>query len=346
MRVLLTGAAGFIGTAVRRTLETDGHDVVPVDALLPQAHRTPPDVEGLHRLDVRDAGEWGDLLDGVDVVCHQAALVGAGVTVADLPEYAAHNDLGTAALLAAMSAHDVGNLVLASSMVVYGEGRYACPEHATVAPAPRSVAALDAGDFDNHCPACDRVLAWELVEESARLDPRSSYAASKVAQEHYASAWARQAGASAVALRYHNVYGPGMPRDTPYSGVAAIFRSSLARGEAPRVFEDGGQMRDFVHVDDVARANLAAVRAVGAREVGELSAYNVCSGSPVSILDVARILARQAGGAEPVVTGQYRSGDVRHVVASPALSARELGFAAQISPDEGLAGFASAPLRD
>jgi len=130
-------------------------------------------------------------------VSHQAALVGAGVTVADLPAYAAHNDLGTAALLAAMAERRVHRLVLASSMVVYGEGRYACEEHGHVATTSRSVAALEAGEFEHRCPACQRALGWELVEESARLDPRSSYAASKVAQEHYAAAWARQAdGAS------------------------------------------------------------------------------------------------------------------------------------------------------
>ena len=148
-----------------------------------------------------------------------------------------------------------------------------------------------------------------LVDESARLDPRSSYAASKVAQEHYASAWVRQAPASTVALRYHNVYGPGMPRDTPYSGVAAIFRSSLERGEAPRVFEDGGQVRDFVHVDDVAAANVAALRSVVDGPVGRFDAYNVCSGSPVTILDVARRLAEATGaGAD---AGGHRRVPVR-----------------------------------
>ena len=121
-------------------------------------------------------------------------------------------------------------------------------------------------------------MGWELVPEDARLDPRSSYAASKLAQEHYTIAWVRQAGARAIALRYHNVYGPGMPRDTPYSGVAAIFRSSLEGGRAPRVFEDGGQMRDFVHVADVARANVLALDAVVGRAPESFAAYNVCSG--------------------------------------------------------------------
>ena len=183
------------------------------------------------------------------------------------------------------------------------------------------------------------------MPEDARLDPRSSYAASKVAQEHYAQAWARQAGAKAIGLRYHNVYGPGMPRDTPYSGVAAIFRSSLEHGQAPRVFEDGGQMRDFVHVDDVARANLLAIDAVRERPAESWAAYNVCSGAPVTILRVADLLARASDGPSPEVTGDYRAGDVRHVVASPALAAEQLGFTAKIAPDQGIAEFASAPLR-
>ncbi len=353
MRVLLTGAAGFIGTAIAAQLDEAGHEVVGVDLMLAQAHgagehggAVPP--EGVHQLDVREAGSsaWSELLHGIDVVCHQAALVGAGVRVGDLPAYASHNDLGTAALLAAMHEANLDRLVLASSMVVYGEGRYTCAEHGDQLPAPRSVAALEAGDFENHCRACDRPLGWSLVPEDARLDPRSSYAASKLAQEHYTSSWVRQAGAGAVALRYHNVYGPGMPRDTPYSGVAAMFRSSLERGERPQVFEDGGQARDFVHVADVARANVLALEQVVAERVPRFAAYNVCSGRPVRILDVARQVAAGTGSPlEPEVTGGFRPGDVRHVVASPALAASELGFTAAVHPDEGLRDFATAPLR-
>lgn len=348
MRVLLTGSAGFIGTATGTALRASGHDVVEVDALVPQAHSrrdTPPD--RVHLLDVRHAGDWVDLLEGVDVVCHLAAMVGAGVTVADLPLYAANNDLGTAALLAAMSRAGVSRFVQASSMVVYGEGLYRCPVHGAQAPAPRRVKDLDAGRFTNTCPRCRTVLDWETVTEDAALDPRSSYAASKVAQEHYASAWARQAPGCAISLRYHNVYGPGMPKDTPYSGVAAIFRSAMEAGRAPIVFEDGGQVRDFVHVADVARANVAAVEAVRSRDPGGHEAYNVCSGRPVTILDVARMVtAGQQGALAPVVSGEYRLGDVRHIVASPVLAAAELGFTAQVDPKDGLEHFASDPLRD
>jgi dTDP-L-rhamnose 4-epimerase len=348
VRVLLTGAAGFIGTAIDRRLTEAGHEVVGVDLMLDSAHGSSTPPEGVHQLDVRDAGSpaWAALLRGTDVVCHQAALVGAGVRVGDLPAYASHNDLGTAALLAAMHEAGVDRLVLASSMVVYGEGRYTCPEHGDQVPPPREVAALEAGDFENHCPACGRALGWDLVPEDARLDPRSTYAASKLAQEHFASSWVRQARAGAVALRYHNVYGPGMPRDTPYSGVAAMFRSSLERGERPQVYEDGGQARDFVHVDDVARANVLAIEQVAAEPVPRFAAYNVCSGTPVTILDVARrVSAGSASRLEPEVTGGFRPGDVRHVVASPELARRELGFTAGVSPDTGLADFATAPLR-
>jgi dTDP-L-rhamnose 4-epimerase len=181
------------------------------------------------------------------------------------------------------------------------------------------------------------------VAELAPLDPRNAYAASKVAQEHLAATWARMTGGSAVALRYHNVYGPRMPRDTPYSGVAAIFRSALEGGRAPEVYEDGGQRRDFVHVRDVARANMCALNA---GELGTLRAFNVASGEPHTVGEMAEALAEAFGGPPPVVTGKFRLGDVRHIVASPAAAARGLGFRAQVSFGAGMAEFARAQLRD
>jgi dTDP-L-rhamnose 4-epimerase len=341
--VLLTGAAGFIGSRVHDALQATGHDVVAVDAMLPAAHGTDaPAPAGCRRVDIRDADALAPLLDGVELVCHQAAVVGAGVDAADAPAYGSHNDFGTTVLLAAMFAAGVRRLVLASSMVVYGSGRYSCGEHGRVDPSPRRREDLDAGVFEHHCPECGTPLDWQLVDEDAPLAPRSLYAASKAAQEHYALAWSEATGGSVIALRYHNVYGPGMPRDTPYSGVAAIFRSALENGQPPPVFEDGGQMRDFVHVDDVAAANLAAVVA----ERAGFTATNVCSGQPISILQVATALCDAAGSRmSPRITGQYRSGDVRHIVADPARAADVLGFEAGVDPRAGLAGFASAPLR-
>ncbi len=343
MRVLLTGAAGFVGSRVDAALRAAGHDVVGVDVLLPAAHGPHPALpDGCRQVDVRDADALAPLLAGVDLVCHQAAMVGAGVDAADAPAYGGHNDFATTVLLAQMFAAGVGRLVLASSMVVYGQGRYACPDHGPVVPLPRRRADLDAGIFEHRCPVCGLDVMWLLVNEDAALRPRSLYAASKTAQEHFALAWSEATGGSVVALRYHNVYGPGMPRDTPYSGVAAIFRSSLEKGESPKVFEDGGQMRDFVHVDDVAAANLAAA----ASDRDGFSAVNVCSGRPISILEVATALCAARGCAvSPVVTGQYRSGDVRHIVADPARAADVLGFRAAVDPREGLREFAFAPLR-
>jgi dTDP-L-rhamnose 4-epimerase len=310
--------------------------------MLPTAHgpgaEPPPDCE---TIDIRDAPSLAPLLKGVDVVCHQAAVVGAGVNAADAPSYASHNDYATAVLLAEMFAADCRRLVLASSMVVYGQGRYDCPEHGPVDPLPRSRADLDAGVFEHRCPICAATVSWRLVGEDAPLRPRSLYAASKTAQEHYAVAWTDAAAGSVTALRYHNVYGPHMPRDTPYSGVAAIFRSELESGDVPRVFEDGGQMRDFVHVDDVAAANVAAVES--ARD--GFDAFNVCSGRPISILEVATELCDVRGDAAPLVTGQYRSGDVRHIVADPAKASRLLGFHAAVDPRDGLREFAFSPLR-
>ncbi|HVW43896.1 MAG TPA: NAD-dependent epimerase/dehydratase family protein [Amycolatopsis sp.] len=346
MRVLLTGGAGFIGSRIADQLSDAGDDVIVLDALLPTAHgcTEPPDYLRRHRFvrgDVTDADLLAELLDGVDAVCHQAAVVGHGVDPSDAPSYTFNNDHGTGVLLAAMYAAGVRKLVLASSMVVYGEGRYECARHGVVPPSPRLQSDMDAGRFEPACGRCAGELAWQLVPEDAPLLPRSTYAASKLAQEHLAGAWARQTGGTVWAMRYHNVYGPRMPRDTPYAGVASLFRSALERGEAPTVLEDGRQQRDFVHVDDVARANVLALRADGA----ECTPLNICSGTPHSVGDLARELARACGGPDPVVVGGARPADVRHVVADPARARELLGFTARIPFEEGVAEFATAELR-
>jgi dTDP-L-rhamnose 4-epimerase len=344
VRILLTGAAGFIGGHLREALTTgDGaHDVVALDALLPSVHHgrapNPPVVHA----DVRDAAAVATALEGVDAVCHQAAMVGLGVDMSDAPEYAANNDLGTAVLLAEMARAGVARLVLASSMVVYGEGRYGCPEHGVVRPGPRAATELEAGRFEPPCPVCGRPLEPGLVTEDAPLDPRNVYAATKLAQEHLAASWARSTGGSVTALRYHNVYGPRMPKDTPYAGVASLFRSALARGETPRVFEDGGQRRDFVHVTDVAQAN---VRALETQQPQGFRAYNVGSNVVHTVGEMATALAVAFGGPMPVVTGEFRLGDVRHVTASSDRAVSELGYRPAVAFEAGMTAFATDPLR-
>ncbi|MGW5645412.1 NAD-dependent epimerase/dehydratase family protein [Saccharopolyspora sp. NPDC003752] len=345
MRILITGGAGFIGAAIADAVADRGHEVVLLDVFLPQAHGTEP--RSRHRLvrgDVRDFSAVRELLDGVDVVCHQAAMVGHGVDPSDMPDYVSHNDFGTAVLLAAMHATGVRRLVLASSMVVYGEGRYRCSQHALVRPAPRRADDIAAGRFEPRCPTCATSLEPELVPEDAALDPCSTYAATKLAQEHLAAAWARQTGGGVWALRYHNVYGPWMPSGTPYAGVASLFRSALHNGEAPVVLEDGRQRRDFVHVTDVAAANVAALETEPPQ--GGLDALNICSGRPRTIGDLADELARACGGPAPRIVGGARPNDVRHIVADPAKAARVLGFRASVDFAAGVRAFAHAPLRE
>lgn len=342
MRVLITGGAGFIGSHVAEALSQHNHDLVLVDNLLPKAHGEPPPYPGVVG-DIRDPTLLASLLPGVDVVCHHAAVVGHGVSPADAPEYVSHNDYGTAVLLAAMHEAGVRRLVLASSMVVYGEGRYECPEHGVVRPATRQKSDLDRGNYEPPCPHCGAQLLPGLVPEDAPIDPRSTYAATKAAQEFLASAWARQTDSTVWALRYHNVYGPRMPRNTPYAGVASLFRSALERGEQPTVLEDGNQRRDFVHVTDVALANTLATETQAPE--GTLVPVNICSGTPHTVGELATELAKSYGGPPPKVIGGTRPGDVRHIVADPTAAREKLGFTAKTTFEKGVADFAKAPLR-
>ena len=321
-----------------RELLTRGHEVRVLDSLRPDVHATPQPLDGaeLRVADVRDAHALDGALGGVDGVIHLAAKVGLGVDVGDMPDYAGSNDTGTAELLAAMARAGIRRLTLASSMVVYGEGVGHCAAHGAVRPGPRLEQALAVGQFEPPCPVCGKPLGTALVDENAPLDPRNAYATSKLAQEFYAANWARAGGGSVAALRYHNVYGPGMPRDTPYAGVAAIFTSALRKGEAPQVFEDGRQRRDFVHVRDVAAATVLACEA----HTDGVRAFNVGSGTPRTVGEMAEALAEALAGPRPVVTGRYRLGDVRHITADSSRLKRELGWQPRVDFADGMAELA------
>ena len=350
-RVLVTGGAGFIGSCIVDQLVERGVDVIVLDNLSPAAHSATPDYLNPSATyvwaDVRDADAWRTALDGVDAVCHQAGKVGLGVDFGDAAGYVDDNDVGWVVGLCALHASGfTGRIVLASSMVVYGEGRYRCSVDGVVRPGPRLNTDLDAGQFEPRCPSCDGVLTAEPIPEDAPLEPRNVYAATKLHQEHLTAAFAREHDVKAGWLRYHNVYGPRMPRNTPYAGVASIFRSALERNESPLVNEDGQQRRDFVHVSDVARANVIALLGASAVE----GPVNIGSGTPHSVLEMAEALAGAMGRLKdtpgwPRVTGSYRLGDVRHVFASTN-RAVQLAINPAMSFEDGMREFAEARLRD
>jgi dTDP-L-rhamnose 4-epimerase len=326
VKVLLTGGAGFIGRSTARALRRAGAEVTVFDRALEA------------RDDITDLERVRGAVEGCHAVVHLAAKVGIGVSLDDMDDYVRTNDLGTAIVLRA-AAGRVGRLVYASSMVVYGEGAYECPLHGPMTPPPRTPEALSAGHFDPRCPACGGDLVPGLVPESAPFDPRNTYAATKVHGEHLADTWARETGASVAALRFHNVYGPGLPVETPYAGVAALFLSRLAHGDPPLVYEDGRQRRKFIHVEDVAQAVVAAtfVDMPPGR-----TALNVGTTETQTVGQMAELMSAAMGGPPPETTGLYRLGDVRHITADCLKAGRVLGWRSQIPLEDGIADLAQA----
>ncbi|KHK98286.1 NAD-dependent dehydratase [Microbacterium mangrovi] len=353
--LLITGGAGFIGSHVVEAALGAGMRVRVLDSLRPDVHPVRPDgwtptaVCGDAEFlvgDVTDPSVAARAVRGTDAVLHLAAKVGLGVDFSDAPDYMHTNASGTAVLLRAMTRAGVSRFVLASSMVVYGAG-VSCDERGRLATPHRTAADLAAGRFEPVSPRTGSPVSPALTGEDDGTDPRNVYAASKLAQEHLAAAWARETGGRAALLRYHNVYGPRMPRDTPYAGVAAIFRSSLAAGRAPQVFEDGGQRRDFVHVRDVAAANLAALAWTQDPRASAppARAFNIGSGSPRTVGDLADALAGALGGPAPQIAGGYRLGDVRHITASVTRARYELDWRAEIDFADGIRELASTRFR-
>jgi dTDP-L-rhamnose 4-epimerase len=322
VKVLLTGGAGFIGTAVQDQLTAFGH----IGRIFDRAVDPRDDVCDLPRLQ--------DALAGSQAVIHLAAKVGLGVELADIDDYVRQNDLGTAVVLRAAAAAEIPRIIYASSMVVYGEGAYSCVDHGPVPAPPRTPDDLARGCFEPGCPECGLALTPGLVPETAPMDPRNVYAATKVHGEQLAGIWCRETDGRVAALRFHNVYGPGMPQNTPYAGVASLFRASLERGQAPEVFEDGLQRRSFVHVADVARAVVAALTA---DLPGGLTALNIGSPRVTTIGEMAQGLSDALVGPDPVVTGRYRLGDVRHISADCSRAERVLGWSPTIGLTEGIA---------
>ena len=339
-QVLITGGAGFVGSHLADGLLAAGHRVRILDDLTPQVHSAgrPGYLSSEVELvvgDVRDPNRLREVLAGVDVIYHFAATVGVGQSMYEIARYMSVNTQGTAELLQAMLDAKMApeKLIVASSMSIYGEGRYVCASCGQAAAPPvRSVAQLRSGQWDLPCEACGGVLKPVPTDETKPSEIGSVYALSKRDQEQLCLIYGRNYDLPVTALRFFNIYGTRQALSNPYTGVAAVFASRMLNGNAPLVFEDGEQMRDFVSVHDIVRANILAME----RPESNGEVINIGCGEPITIRQVAEILARALGkDVTPVVTQKYRAGDIRHCYADITKARKLLGYEPQVTHEEG-----------
>jgi dTDP-L-rhamnose 4-epimerase len=339
--ILITGGAGFIGSHLADELLAHGYRVRALDNLSPQVHRTRemrpaylnPEIE-LMVGDVRDANAVEQALDGIDAVYHFAAAVGVGQSMYAIAEYTSTNNVGTAVLLEALANHPVERLIVASSMSIYGEGAYCAFDGQSYAAQQRSIEQLQRGEWDIRSPQDGSLLQPIPTPESKHPDTSSVYALSKLDQERLCLMVGQAYHIPTVALRFFNAYGPRQSLSNPYTGVLAIFSSSYLSGEAPNIFEDGLQQRDFVHVRDLARACRLALETPAA--AGHV--FNVGSGQPQTVCGLAAQLADVLGKQhlEPRILNQYRVGDIRHCYADISKAQWILGYEPQVPLRTGL----------
>ncbi len=340
-QILITGGAGFVGSHLADGLLAAGHSVRILDDLTPQVHPNGQRPEYLSKDvelivgDVRDPNRLREVLTGVDVVYHFAATVGVGQSMYEIARYMSVNTQGTAELLQAMldAKMTPEKLIVASSMSIYGEGRYVCSGCGqTAAPAVRSVAQLRAGTWELSCPGCGGVLKPVPTDETKPSDIGSVYALSKRDQEQLCLIYGQNYDLPVTALRFFNIYGTRQALSNPYTGVAAVFASRMLNGNAPMIFEDGEQMRDFVSIHDIVRANILAME----RPESNGEVINVGCGTPITIRQVAEILARALGkDVEPIIANKYRAGDIRHCYADISKARKLLGYEPQVTHEEG-----------
>jgi dTDP-L-rhamnose 4-epimerase len=339
-QILITGGAGFVGSHLADGLLAAGHSVRVLDDLTPQVHPAgPPDylsksVE-LIRGDVRDPNMMREVLRDVAVVFHFAATVGVGQSMYEISRYMSVNTQGTAELLQAMldAKCTPEKLIVASSMSIYGEGSYVCSQCSRqAAPPVRPLAKLRTADWELRCDFCAGVLKPRPTSEDKPSEINSVYALSKRDQEQLCLIYGRNYGIPVTALRFFNIYGTRQALSNPYTGVAAVFASKMLNGNAPMIFEDGEQMRDFVSVHDIVAANMLAME----RPESDGEVINIGSGTPVTILRVAELLASALGhDCEPVITNKFRAGDIRHCYADISKARKLLGYEPKVTHEAG-----------
>lgn len=339
-KVLVTGGAGFIGSHIVDMLVENGYEVRVLDNFEPQVHngRIPDylneDAEYIVG-DVRNREDVENALEDVDMVAHQAAAVGIGQSMYNPGKFSDVNVTGTGNLLDLLvngDNHNVTKLVVASSFSNYGEGAYGCDECGTVYPEERPEERMENGEWGQTCPSCGEDVEPVPTSEDSPLKSSSIYAETKRAQEEMSRIVGRHYDIDVVALRYFNVFGPRQSLDNPYTGVGTIFSSRIKNGNPPVIYEDGGQARDFVFVEDVARANMLALESDASDAV-----VNVGTGEPNTVEELAEELIEAYGAdLEPEISGQYRAGDIRTCYADLSRAKEVLGFEPQVSFQDGI----------
>lgn len=340
--VLITGGAGFIGCHVGRELLERGHRVIALDSLIKQVHGEggrpqflDPQIE-LVEADVRDGDAMATALKRADSVIHLAAEVGVGQSMYEVERYTSTNDVGTAVLFERLIDDPVRRVVTASSMSIYGEGLYRNEGGDLVEDAQRLLLRDGQENWEPQ-DAQGRPLTPVATPEWKRPNLSSIYALNKYVQERITHIMAQPYGIEGVCLRLFNVYGAGQALSNPYTGVLAIFASRLLNDQAPMIFEDGEQRRDFVHVRDVARAFAEALENPNA--AGET--FNVGSGRDISVRQVAEELAGAMDkNVTPEIVQKARIGDIRHCFCDTARARERLGYEAREDFNEGLAELA------
>jgi dTDP-L-rhamnose 4-epimerase len=325
-KVLVTGGAGFIGSHTVDSLLRKGYEVRVLDNLSEPVHkdgRTPdwiPKNVEFRKGDVRNRKDMERALRDVQVVFHLAAHQDH---LTNFSQFFDTNTVGTSLLyeLIVESKLPVTKIILASSQAVYGEGKYFCPDDGVVYPPQRRLERLLEGEWGMACPHCKGPVEVWLTDEGV-MNPHNSYAISKCAQELIALNLGRRYRIPTVALRYSITVGPRQSFHNAYSGACRIFTMRTLAGKSPLVYEDGLQLRDYVHIEDVVSANLLAL----GDSRCDNRALNVGGGKAVTVLELARLVLRSAGGtAEPILSGKFRVGDTRHAI-SDVSALRALGW--------------------
>jgi len=355
VHILVTGGCGFIGSRLVSRLLGLGHSVVVLDNLSPQIHGALPNLSlswataatvRIVRGDIATGEGLDAALDGVEAIAHLAAETGTGQSMYQIARYNAVNTQGTALLLERMIAlkSPVKRFVLSSSRSIYGEGSYICTRcSAPQTPMTRVRAHMEGGQWEPLCGRCQGTLEPVATREDAPIRPASIYAATKAAQEDLVRIACDAAGVPAVALRFQNVYGEGQSLKNPYTGIISIFSTRIRRSLSLPIYEDGLESRDFIHVDDVVGALAQSLL----QPLSGYGVFNIGAGEPTSVITLARVLAKVMGSSiEPVVTGEFRMGDIRHCYADITAARDMIGFTPTIGLEEGLRRFAAWALAE